>query len=112
MRIISVLCLTLVLSCFISNESMAGSVYGTVSSIIVRASDGLVYFTVAGTPVGKPSCATGGYWIIRDENSTVGKQQLAVLLAALSTKNTVSIVGNDTCNRWGDGEDLNYIIAY
>jgi hypothetical protein len=87
----------------------AGSITGVVSHVHVRASDGLVYVVVSGSPVGKPTCATGNYWMIANENSNVGKQQLALLTAAKSSGQVVTITGSGTCTRWGDGEDINSV---
>lgn len=88
----------------------AGSQSGQVSYVNVRASDGLVTFRiVGGAKTNAPTCATGDYWAIRDENSNTGKQQYAMLLAAQASGKVVTISGLNTCNRWGDAEDANYI---
>ena len=84
---------------------------GTVHDITVRASDGLIVFNINGAAKsGGPACAALAYWMIRDENSNVGKQQYAVLLAALSSGKTVTITGLGTCLRWPDGEDVNSVL--
>lgn len=76
----------------------------------VRASDGLTYFVLDSvTPTDKPTCATIKYWMIKDENSEVGKKQYAMLLAAHSAGRAIKVVGMGTCSRWGDGEDVNSI---
>lgn len=88
----------------------AGSQSGTVGYVIVRASDGLVYFTLkGGTLNDRPDCATIAYWMIKDENSNAGKQQYSMILAAHAAGKTVSVRGMNTCNRWSDGEDVNTI---
>ena len=52
-----------------SSFAYGGSQMGTVDYIIVRASDGLTYFTLKGGELkSRPSCARIGYWMIRDEN--------------------------------------------
>ena|SRR5688572_21149118 len=90
--------------------SSAGTQTGTVSYVTVRASDGLVFFRmVGGTKTGAPACATGDYWIIRDENSNAGKQQYTMLLAAQASGKVVNISGLNTCSRWINGEDVDYI---
>jgi hypothetical protein len=100
----------IIFSIFFSIQSFAGQQSGTVSTLIVRASDGLVYFTVKGAPIANaPSCATHGYWMIKDENSNVGKQQYALILSAHATGKRINISGMNTCSRWGDGEDVNSI---
>jgi len=87
----------------------AGQVTGVVSWVIARASDGLTYVAVVGTPSGLPSCARGGYWIVKDENSEAGKKQYAMLLEAKATGATITIYGANTCMRWADGEDIDWI---
>lgn len=87
----------------------AGTVTGTVEWVIARASDGLTYAMINGTASAKPACATKGYWIIKDENSEAGKKQYAMLLAAQASGLTVTIGGMNTCTRWADGEDIDYI---
>lgn len=94
----------------LSLDSIAGYQIGSVDYVIVRASDGLTYFNLkTGTPVDKPECATHGYWMIKDENSEVGKKQYAMILAAHASGKPVKITGMNTCTHWGDGEDVNAI---
>lgn len=95
---------------FLSSSVMAGSQTGEISQIIVRGKDGLTYFYLTGTANGRPACATNRYWIIKDENSAIAQKQLALLIAAKAAGQTVSVGGLDTCTRWPDGEDLNYVI--
>ena len=86
---------------------LAGTQQGFVTYLYVRASDGLVYFYLSGTPKDRPACAQNTtYWMIRDENSTAGKQQLAQLLTAYASGSTLTIYGADKCIRWPDGEDV------
>ncbi|TQP57169.1 hypothetical protein FLL98_00860 [Vibrio cholerae] len=90
--------------------AFSGTQTGKVAWLIVRASDGLIYFGIEGSPAsGKPQCATLSYWMIRDENSNVGKQQYSLLLTAYASGKPVEIVGMNSCKRWGDGEDVDYI---
>ena len=63
-----------------------------------------------GTYAARPSCATQGYWMIKDENSAAGKRQLAALLAARATGAEVTVIGFNACTRWGDGEDVDAIL--
>lgn len=96
---------------FFSFNLFAGTQMGKVGSLIVRASDGLIYFTIIGDgKLNGPSCAKNDYWMIKDENSEAGKKQYALLLAALAAQKTIRVSGMNTCIRWGDGEDVNYII--
>jgi hypothetical protein len=99
-----------VLLCLFSASASAGSQVGAVSSVIVRASDGLTYFTIAGpAKSNSPTCATIGYWMIKDENSEVGKKQYAMLLTALASGRELTVSGMNTCTRWGDGEDVDWM---
>jgi len=47
--------------------------------------------------------------MIKDENSNTGKQQLAILLAARASGETITVDGSNTCTRWGDGEDVDLV---
>lgn len=85
----------------------AGSQIGKIKTLTVRASDGPVYFVLEGQLNERPACATGGYWMIRAEDSTTGKRQLAMLLTARATGQPVTVIGFNTCTRWPDGEDVN-----
>ena len=85
----------------------AGEGLGTVASLIVRDSDGLVHVYLSTPPTSRPPCAaTTVYWMIPNENSETGKKLYAMLLAAQLAGRPVSIVGKNTCVRWGDGEDI------
>lgn len=92
----------------------AGSQTGTVTQIDVRSTDGLVYVYLSGTPTSRADCAKAPYWMIKDENSTAGKQQLAQLSLAFATGKTVTLTGTGAtgtgasgpCSRWSDGEDI------
>lgn len=97
----------------VSSLVFAGEQSGVVSSVVVRQSDGLVYFTLEGNiTTGKPSCVKKEYWMIRDENSTAGKFQYSMVLSALSSGKRVSVSGLNTCVRWADDEDVNYICLF
>lgn len=79
---------------------------GIVSRIHVRASDGLVYFYVDGPRSQAPACATQPYWIISNETSNAGKQQLALLMMAEAAGKPVTVSGTGDCARWSDGESV------
>lgn len=87
----------------------AGTQTGQITRLIIRASDGLVYFHMSGTATNKPACAKYEYWMIKLEDSPAGKRQLAALLAAKSASQTITVVGANTCTRWNDGEDIEEI---
>lgn len=110
MRNSSVMKLFISVSLLISSSLVfAGSVTGTVSRIIVR-DDGLHYVYINGEIVNRAECAKQySYWIIKDENSTYGKSQYSLLLAAKASGKAVYIEGAGTCMRWGDGEDIKYV---
>jgi hypothetical protein len=93
----------------VSSSAFAGSQVGKVSRLIVRSDDGLVYLFLTGTGSGKPACATIAYWMIRDEKSAAGKQQLALLMLAEATGQQVTITGTGRCERWSDGEDISEV---
>jgi hypothetical protein len=85
----------------------AGSQTGTVTQISVRNTDGLVYVYLSGTASSRATCAGATvYWMIKDENSNAGKQELAQLMLASATGKTVTITGMNQCVRWIDGEDI------
>ena len=92
------------------SPAIAGSQTGQVTDIYVRAHDGLVYIALSGTHANRPDCAAQHtYWMIRDEKSLTGKQQLALLMQAQATGQQVTISGSDTCSRWLDGEDIDEV---
>jgi hypothetical protein len=103
-RVLGAIALTLVTS-----VTFAGIITGTVQEVLVRASDGLVYVVINGTPSGQPACATHAYWMIMSETSDAGHKQYAMLLDAQATGAQVQILGAGTCTRWGDGEDIDSI---
>lgn len=94
----------------IAFPAWAGSQTGKVTQLIVRASDGLVYFFLSGPASGRPECATQPYWMIKDENSAAGKRQLALLLTVRAADQVITVSGTSTCTRWGNGEDIDNII--
>ena len=103
--------LTLCILLIFCAPAYAGQQTGTMTTLIVRASDGLVFFNLSGAYIDKPACAGNyDYWMITDENSNTGKQQLSLLMAARLSGATVTVHGNNTCNRWSDGEDVNVIV--
>jgi hypothetical protein len=55
MRLISMAMKIAVLAVLSASTASAGGVVtGTVTQVVVRASDGLVYVMISGTPTGKP----------------------------------------------------------
>jgi|GEM_PF-1200821 len=98
-------------SVWVSLAYAGGVVTGTVQQVLVRASDGLVYTVINGSASGQPSCATHTYWIIMNETSDAGHKQYALLLQAQASGARVTIYGNGTCTRWGDGEDIDSILV-
>ncbi|EOD5226008.1 hypothetical protein ACJXBB_001693 [Vibrio cholerae] len=95
---------------FFLSSAYAGNQAGKVSWIVVHASYGLIYFGIDGSLAsGKPHCASSSYWMIRDENSNVGKQQYSMLLSAHASGKTIEAIGMNTCIPWANGEDVNSI---
>lgn len=88
--------------------SVAGTQSGKIVKIYARATDGINLVYLSGPRTGRPACATQDYWIIKDENSTTGKKQFAMLLMAQAAGRTVMLdgAGSGACTRWGDGEDI------
>lgn len=105
-KLVVALCLLI----FIPSAVFAiGDQTGTVTQVVSRASDGLVYFMMSGTHNNKPPCALNDYWIIRDPNSTTGKSQLSMLMTAVVSGRTISVSGMGFCDKWPDGESLDAI---
>jgi len=98
-----------VLSGWVSFPVCAGEVQGTVKYVLSRDSDGVLAVEINGARSGAPACAKYEYFMIRDENSTMGKRQYATLLAAKLAGKTVYIMGRNTCARWPDGEDIDTV---
>ncbi|MFN3900695.1 MAG: hypothetical protein ACK4GU_11540 [Alishewanella aestuarii] len=91
-------------------QSKAGTQEGYIDWINVRASDGLIFFALKdGIKHNSPTCAANNYWMIRDENSEAGKKQFALLLTAQAAGKKITVVGMNSCQRWGDGEDVDWI---
>lgn len=88
------------------NLAYAGEQTGKILSLTVRAGDGLISFTMENTATGKPACAKYSYWIIADENSVTGKQQLAMLITARASGQVISVYGSNSCVRWNDGGNV------
>ncbi len=102
---------------FLSSFSLslfAGDATGKVDNILVRSSDGMIYFFLKDVQLNspKPACATNSYWIIKDENSSTAKHQLSMLIAAQMAGKKVRVYGYNTCTRWADGEDVNLLQLY
>lgn len=89
----------------------AGNQTGQVVRIFVRQTDHVVLVDITGTPTNKPACAPYTYWIIKDETSVTGKQQLALLMLAKATGQTVNIAGTGDCTRFPSGEDIDVVIV-
>ncbi|WP_419237716.1 hypothetical protein ACN08P_08995 [Photobacterium leiognathi subsp. mandapamensis] len=100
----------LILSLF-TPFSFAGEQTGKIGGFYARASDNLhLIFLEGNHSTNKPACAKYSYWLIKDEHSTSGKSQFSQILAAKLANKTVTIKGLNTCSRWADGEDINYIV--
>jgi len=90
--------------------AMAGQQFGTVNVLNVRDSDGLLWVNLTGSPSDRPLCAANTtYWIIPNETTDTGKRLYEMLLAANVAGRAITIHGKNTCNRWGDGEDIDFI---
>lgn len=103
--------LALVTSLFCETAA-AGSQTGQLVYVRVRSTDGLIIVEMNGPVSNKPSCAGLAYWMIEDEKSNAGKQQLALLMAAHASGQTVTIDGTGTCSRWPDGETIAMVTVH
>ncbi|WP_151798169.1 hypothetical protein [Acinetobacter bereziniae] len=93
-----------------AGNAIASTYTGKVSAISVRDEDGLVWISIQGERTGnRPTCATHWYMVIKNENSSAGKRQLAMLMMAKATNRPVVIDGAGTCSRWSNGEDISTI---
>ncbi|MEC5159361.1 MULTISPECIES: hypothetical protein [unclassified Janthinobacterium] len=92
----------------VTSSALAGTQMGTITQLLIRT-DGLVFFYLTGVASGRPACATVTYWMIKAEDSAVGKRMVAALLASKLSGQTISVSGNGTCSRWPDGEDVDLI---
>lgn len=94
----------------IASITFASNYTGKVGRIHVREEDGLVWVSINGERTGEiPKCATHWYMVIKNENGAAGKRQLAMLMLAKASDKTVLVEGANTCNRWGDGEDISMV---
>ncbi len=89
----------------------AGEQEGKVLAVVARG-DGAHYVTLSGKDEAKPGCHNSNFpiWVIKDENSTLGKSQFAMLIAAKTSGNTIKIKGTNACTRWHDAEDIDYVV--
>jgi len=112
MRCVSAMVFVGLISCTTLAE--ASTEYGLVNWVSIRASDGLIYFSLTSTNTilfpppsrsARPACATQGYWVIRNETSAAGQMQYDALLRAKASSVPVIVIGAAACTRWPDGED-------
>ena len=95
---------------FTAAPAIAGEQFGTVNVLNVRDSDGLLWVSLTGTPSDRPLCAANTtYWVIPDEKTDTGKRLYATLLAANIAGRAITIHGSNSCSRWPDGEDIDFI---
>ncbi|MGO4521586.1 hypothetical protein AB4076_13325 [Dyella sp. 2RAF44] len=102
--------LFVVTSLVCASTALAGGQSGNVTNVSVRQSDGVIYFTLDGTPTGRAACAaSNNLWIIANENSESGKKQFAQLLAAKMNGTPITVLGTGACTRWPDSEDADTV---
>lgn len=87
------------------SASNAGTSTGPVTILIVNSSNYL--FFTAGTKTGSPTCGNNNQWAI-SLSTAQGKSIYVMLLAAQAQNKQVSVYGANTCNNWGDREDVLY----
>lgn len=94
--------------CFQALGAMAGTSSGKVTTLIVNASNYL--FFNAGVKQQSPVCGNNDQWAI-NLSTPKGKSIYAMLLAAKAQDRNVWVYGNNTCDEWGDREDVLYAIS-
>jgi len=94
------------------DTASAGAQTGQITALRVRSTDGLIIVEMSGPASAKPACAGFPYWLIADEKSNAGKQQLALLMAAQAGGKTVTIDGTGACTRWPDGETIGMVTVH
>lgn len=99
-KFLTIVCVTL-FAC----TAHAGSSTGKVTTLIINASNYL--FFTAGTKIGSPGCGNNNQWAINLATAQ-GKTIYALLLSAQALDKTVTVIGGNTCNGWGDREDVSY----
>ena len=52
------------------------------------------------------------YWIIKDEKSTTGRQQIATVMSAFAAGKHIYVTGANTCSKLANGEDIYEIWTY
>src|SRR5215471_2341208 len=86
---------------------------GGIDLLSVRDSEGLLWVHLdkfGGGPFARAPCAANTtYWIIPDETTEAGRLLYDSLLDAELAHRFVAIHGKGTCNRWPDGEDIDYV---
>ena len=108
MRILTIICLTLFSGFAVAAGSTPSQQTGTIKSI-QALSDGRTIVFMVDTRTERPDCASNGYWFLVDENSTAGKTQLSMLLAAHASARNVKLLGTGQCTHWADGEDIDSV---
>ncbi len=88
MRLLIIICL-MFFSGFAVAAGSAPSQQARVIKPIQALSDGRTIVFMVDSRVERPDYASNGYWFLADENSTAGKTQLSVLLAAHATAREV-----------------------
>jgi len=67
---------------------------------------GLQFFVSSDAAISnKPACATANRFVF-DPTTVNGKVMLATIMTAYAMGRTVTMLGDNTCNIWGDSEDL------
>ncbi len=83
----------------------ASSVAGTVNFYLVNQS--VFFFSINSTIASKPACNIANRYVV-PLNADYGKAIKDQIINAKSNNLTITVVGLNTCNTWGDSEDVNY----
>lgn len=83
----------------------------TITQISLNSSFGdFIWIQTATAPTGSPTCAASPWNFTLSLDTTIGKNQYAVLLSALATGQTVILVGTGACSDWGNVESLQNVV--
>lgn len=85
---------------------------GNVAQIRVRATDGLVSIYLDGPRTTPPGCATQPFFVVGNEASIAGRQQIALVTMAQASGKRVTIYGTGSCGRWPDAENVAEVVVW
>lgn len=94
------------------HDAYAGTQEGTVTEVEI-SQNGVVSFVLSGSRGTIPSCASGfPNWVLQDSSTTIGKQQVALLLTAQAFYRRVYVNGTSTCHSTVAYEKVDRLIIH